>query len=174
MDAHTRIAQLLEWLEEAKAVPFSTSVMINRNAFADELDAVRKDLPAELRQAHLIIADRDEVLDGARREAERISADAHAEHERLVAESDVVRSAEREADAILAAARAEARRLRLEADDYIDSKLAGFETVLHKTLQTIERGRSRLAKRLDRDEESVDAETAAPPSHQGLFDHEAR
>ena len=170
MDAHSRIAQLLDWLEEAKAVPFSTSVVINRDAFADELDAVREELPAELRQAHLIIADRDELLDRAHREAERIHAEALAERDRLVSESEVYRSAEREADAVLAAARADARRLRLEADDYIDEKLAGFEIVLHKTLQTVERGRTRLANRMDREEDA--AEDAGTPQ-QGLFDHEA-
>jgi F0F1-type ATP synthase membrane subunit b/b' len=171
MDAHTRIAHLLDWLEEAKTVPFSTSVMINREAFADELDAVRDELPAELRQAHLLLAERDEVLERARREAARILEDAREERQRLVSESELVRAAEREADEILAAARAEARRLRLEADDYIDGKLAGFEIVLHKALQTVERGRARLANRADREEQPDGEEEPAPP--QGLFDHEA-
>lgn len=185
MDVHTRIAQLLDWIDDAKAVPFSTSVMVNRDAFADELEAVRDDLPAELRESRLIIRERDEVLATAEREAARIQAAAQAERQRLVAETDVYAEAERQAEQIVADARTEARNLRDEADDYIDAKLAGFEIVLHKTLQTVERGRARLADRLgagtspgslplDEAEAARESSAEPPPDSRGaLYDHEA-
>lgn len=182
MDVHSRLSQLLAWLDEAKAVPFSTSVMVNRDAFADELETLAEELPSELRESHLIIAERDEVLARAKREAERIEVEAREAHQRLVTESEVVRAAERQAEDIVSDARSEASKVRLEADDYIDAKLASFEIVLHKTLQTIERGRTRLADRLDdtdlqgpadqRDEPDAAAGQEGP-QRQGLYDHEA-
>jgi Fe2+ transport system protein B len=179
MDAHSRLSQLLAWLDEAKTVPFSTSVMVNRDAFADELEALAEELPAELREARLVLAERDEVLARAEREAERVAAAAREAHQRLVAESEVYREAERQAEKTLAEARGDASRVRVEADDYIDAKLAGFEIVLHKTLQTIERGRTRLADRLDHADQlghadGPDADAEAEDEHRpGLYDHEA-
>lgn len=178
MDAHTRITQLLDWIDDAKAVPFSTSVIVNRDAFADELEALRDDLPAEVREARIIIGERDEVLARATREADRILTDARAERQRLVEESDVYVEAERQADEVLAAARTRASQLRVEADDYVDSKLAEFEIVLHKTLQTVERGRARLADRLgglDEADAPAAGDDASRPSdaRMPLYDHEA-
>lgn len=149
MDALSRIGTLLDWIEEARTVPFSTSVVVNRDAFADELEALRDELPGELLDARELLADRAAVLVRAEQEAERIVADAEAERQRLVEDADVYREAQRQAEDVLAQARDRARQLRLEADDYIDEKLAGFEIALHKTLATVERGRSRLARRLD-------------------------
>ena len=163
MEAWQRIDRLIDWLDEAKAVPFSTSVMLNRDAFAEELEALRDELPTELQQARILLGERDEVLARAHREAERIAADAHADHERLVADHEVVRSAERRAEEILAAARAQAGQLRVEADDYIDSKLASFEIILHKTLRTIERGRTQLADRMQRPDVPADPSAAGAP-----------
>jgi hypothetical protein len=42
-------------------------------------------------------------------------------------------------------ARREAEALRKEADDYVDAKLAYFEVALEKILDTVRRGRRRLA-----------------------------
>lgn len=151
MDAHRRIARLLDWVEQARAVPFSTSVMVDRDAVADELEALRDELPDELSEARGLLADRDDVLARAERDAERLIADAESERQRLVAGEEVFREAQRQAEDLLAGARERARVVRLEADDYIDEKLAGFEIVLHKTLATVERGRGRLARRLDAD-----------------------
>jgi hypothetical protein len=38
--------------------------------------------------------------------------------------------------------------MRKETDDYIDAKLATFEITLHKTLQTVDRGRERLRSQM--------------------------
>lgn len=193
MDALGRIARLLDWIEQAKTVPFSTSAMVNRDAFADELEALRDGLPAELREAQHLLADRDDVLARAEREAERTLSEAEVERQRLVDGDEVHREAQRQAEDLLADARTRAREVRLEADDYIDEKLAGFEIVLHKTLATVERGRSRLARRLDPDMvddgdaaggDAVGRAADAPPPGVGtdeqgssarrpLYDHEA-
>lgn len=181
IDVDARIEELLTWLDEAKAVPFSTSVMVHRDTFAEELLALRDELPQELRQARLIIDDRNEVLDAARRESERIVEAGRQERDRLVAESEVVRAAERRADELITAARADARRMRVEADDYIDGRLAAFEITLHKTLATVERGRARLAERVDHGDPPVHVEagataeagfSVADEDGPSLFDHE--
>src|ERR687898_647615 len=44
-------------------------------------------------------------------------------------------------------AEAEASALRRETDAFIDSRMAGFESVLHKTASQVKTARSRLAER---------------------------
>ncbi len=41
--------------------------------------------------------------------------------------------------------------MRQDAEQYVDTKLANFEVVLHKTLQAVDRGREKLRGRMEQD-----------------------
>ena len=150
------VAGLLEALEriaaEARAMPLSSSVMINRAELTALLRQLREAMPEELAQARWVVREQDGILDHARVDAEQILTEARAERDHLVSEQAVVRAATDESERILDAAHGTARQMRLEAEDYVDAKLANFEVVLHKTLTAVERGRERLRGRLDVDE----------------------
>jgi cell division septum initiation protein DivIVA len=148
VDVEAHLSQMEQLLAEARPVPLSASVMVNRRDFDELLVSLRNRLPEELRQSRWVLKERDELLAQAAREADQVLADAQIERERLVSDTDVVRAAQREADRIIAEAREEARRLRLDAEDYVDGKLASFEIVLGKTLRAVEKGRERLRGRL--------------------------
>src|SRR5687767_6283148 len=165
-------------LAEARPVPLSASVMVNRKDFEDVIDDIRASLPEELRQSRWVIKERDEVLEQAEREAEQVLADAKAEAARLISETEVVRQSQRQAERILDEAREQSRVLRLEAEDYVDAKLANFEIVLAKTMRSVEKGREQLRGRYASDElapEAAAAEPApAPPAPGGqLYDYES-
>lgn len=162
MDVEAYLAQMEQLLAEARPVPLSASVMVNRKDFDEIIDDLRAHLPEELRQSRWILKERDEVLEQAERESEQVVADAHAERERLLSEQEVVKTAQREAERILEEAREQARVLRLEAEDYVDSKLASFEIVLAKTTAAVEKGRERLRGRLAADELADPQEPSAP------------
>ena len=49
-----------------------------------------------------------------------------------------------EADRVVTEAEERAREMRTEAEDYVDRKLAAFEVVLDRTMQTVQKGRERL------------------------------
>ena len=150
------VAGLVETLEriagEARAMPLSSSVMVNRGELLALLRQLRDVLPEELAHARWLVREQDGLLEHARVDAEQIIAEARAEHDRLVSEQQVVRSAQDEAERIVDAAHGTARQMRLEAEDYVDAKLANFEVVLNKTLTAVERGRERLRGRLDVDD----------------------
>lgn len=181
MDIETYVGQLEQMLAEAKSMPLSSSVMINRTEFDEVLNDLREHIPEELRQSRWIIKERDEVLAAAAREADEIRAEASEEQERLISETEVVRAARREADHVLEEAREQSRVLRLEAEDYVDSKLASFEIVLNKTLASVEKGRERLRGRYAADElapgelprSPLDDVTSGDLAPQ-LYDHERR
>ncbi|HUH07715.1 MAG TPA: hypothetical protein VML96_07905 [Egibacteraceae bacterium] len=163
MDVEAQIAQLQQLLAEARPVPLSASVMINRKEFDDILELLRANLPEELRQSRWVIKEREEVLAQAVRDAEQVVADARLEQQRLISETEIVRTSTREAERILDESREQARHLRLEAEDYVDGKLANFEIVLHKTLKAVEKGRERLRGRLATDELAQPDEERLPP-----------
>ncbi len=152
MDVEAYIARMEQLLAEARPVPLSASVMVNRSQFDELLGDLRTHLPEELRQSRWIIKERDELLEQAERDSERIVADAELQRDRLVSETEVARGAAREAERLLDEARERARVLRLEAEDYVDGRLANFEIVLAKTLKAVENGRERLRGRLASDE----------------------
>jgi F0F1-type ATP synthase membrane subunit b/b' len=146
-------------LGDARAMPLSASVMVNRADVVGLLVDLRHNLPDELAQARWVVRERDEILEHARTDAEQVLGEARAEREALLSQEAVVRAAHEEAERIVEAAHETARQMRLEAEDYVDAKLANFEVVLHKTLTAVERGRERLRGRLEIDALS-DAELA--------------
>lgn len=139
------VDELIEIVTTAKSMPLSSSAIITRDEVLDLLEAVREELPEELRRARRTLKDHEELLTAARRESADIVEDGRVQAERMVQRTEIVRQAEHRAVRVVEEAEAEARRLRHESEDYVDQKLAGFEIVLERTLKTVHSGRDRLA-----------------------------
>ncbi|MEU3531083.1 cell division initiation protein [Streptomyces murinus] len=144
MDVQKKLDEIVSAVAGARAMPMSASCVINRADLLAMLEEVRQALPGSLAQAQELIGDREQMVEQARQEADRIIETAHAERGSLVSGTEVARRSQAEADRILAEARQEAEEVRAEADDYVDSKLANFEVVLTKTLGSVGRGREKL------------------------------
>src|SRR5687767_9961556 len=168
MDLIERIEELQVLVEEAKAVPLSSSAVVNREEFLDLLGQLKDEVPDEIRQARWMARDRDELLARARKEADRIAAEAREQRDRLLSRTEIVHAAQREAERINDEAKDKAAKKRAEAEDYIDQKLAAFEILLNKTLSTVAKGREQL--RAERHSSVPSAADSGLP--QGPFDAE--
>lgn len=144
MDLIERIDELQALVEEAKAVPLSSSAVINRDEFLELLAQLKETVPEEVRQARWMSRDRDELLARARKEAERIITESAEQRDRLLSRTEIVHAAHREAERIIDEAKERTAQMRVEAEDYIDQKLAAFEILLDKTLKVVGRGREQL------------------------------
>ncbi|MFE3036785.1 ATP synthase F0 subunit B [Streptomyces canus] len=144
MDVQKKLDEIVAAVSGARSMPMSASVMVNRADLLAMLEELRQALPGSLAQAQELIGDREQMVEQARQEAERIIGQAHAERGSLISDTEVARRSQAEADRILNEARQEAEEVRAEADDYVDSKLANFEVVLTKTLGSVGRGREKL------------------------------
>jgi cell division septum initiation protein DivIVA len=151
VDVHAKLDELTALIDNARAMPMSASCVVNRAEVQAQLDEIRALLPSELADAQRVIDDKGAVVAEGHEEAQRIIEAAKAERARMVARTDVMREATREAEQVLGSARADADRMRVEIDDYVDSKLANFEVVLHKTLQAVEKGRAKISGRHELD-----------------------
>jgi vacuolar-type H+-ATPase subunit H len=137
MDIAARLQQLEELVAEAKSMPLSTSVLINREEVLELIQEMRSSMPEEIKQARWVVKDREQLLTKARKDAEGVVQQALDEQRRLVQQEEVVRASTREAERILEEAREQARQMRLEGEDYMDQKLAAFEATLTRTLEQI-------------------------------------
>ncbi|MGE5829399.1 MAG: hypothetical protein ACM30G_13735 [Micromonosporaceae bacterium] len=144
MDPLDRLDEVIALVESARSVPMSRNCMVDRGEVIGLLEQLRSDLPGELRRAAALLDERNKILDAGQHEAERMIAEAEAEHARLVSLSEVVVAADREGARLMAEARAEAQRLRDEVDEYVDTTLANFEQFLTRSLASIERGRDKM------------------------------
>ncbi|MGW1763207.1 DivIVA domain-containing protein [Streptomyces sp. NPDC002073] len=144
MDVQKKLDEIVETIGSARSMPMSASCVVNRAELLALLDEVRQALPGSLAQARQLIGGRDQMVEEARQEAERIIETAHLQRGSLISDTEVARRSQAEADRILDEARRQAEEIRAEADDYVDSKLANFEVVLTKTIGSVGRGRDKL------------------------------
>jgi F0F1-type ATP synthase membrane subunit b/b' len=147
VDVHAKLAEVRQVVEGARSMPMSASAVVNRGELLAMLDELREGLDTALSDAQKVLADRDGIVDDGRREAEQIIADAREEREHITSDTEVFRLAKRRADEVLEQAHAETEGLRHETDDYVDQKLANFEITLERTIEAVRRGRERLAGR---------------------------
>jgi len=145
MDVLVLIDKLDELVHNAKAVPLTDQVRIDREEIWEILDQMRATIPDEIKQARWIVKERQEMLGEAKRESERIVVEAREIAQGEASQQEVVRLAERQAQEILENARNREREIRLGAEDYADEILGTLEANLGKFLGAVQRGRGQLA-----------------------------
>src|ERR671936_240750 len=123
MDVLVLIDKLDDLVHNAKAVPLTDQVRIDREEIYDILDQMRATIPEEIKQARWIVKERQEMLAEAKREQDRLLQEAREQAGR------------------------QARETRLEMEDWADGILATLETNLDKFLTAVRRGRERLHER---------------------------
>ena len=78
MDVLVLIDKLDDLVHNAKAVPLTDQVRIDREEIYDILDQMRATIPEEIKQARWIVHERESMLAEAKKEAEQIRRDAGA------------------------------------------------------------------------------------------------
>lgn len=148
MDIMALIDRFEEIIDSARGVPFSSNKMIDPDKVYEIIDEIREQFPDELKQARWVVKERQEMLEEAEKEANRILEEARDRAQAIASEQEVVRLADAQAAAILDKARQEEREIRLGAEDYADEMLANLEVNLGKLLTAVQRGRDRLQGKL--------------------------
>src|ERR671915_583128 len=158
MDVLVLIDKLDDTIHNAKPVPLTDQVRVDKEEVYDILDQMRATIPEEIKQARWIVKERQEMLAEAKREAERIIREAREEQIRLIGEEEIVKQAERQADEIIEDARAREREIRLGAEDYADDILNTLEVNLERFIAAVQRGGDRLLGREEAADASVDVD----------------
>jgi len=183
-DLAGRLEQLEELIQEAKSMPLSSSVLVNREDVLAMIAEMKEALPEEIKRARWIVRDREELLAKARTEGEQIVEHAREDQLRMARKEEIVSRATREADRVVSEAEDVSRTMRSEAEDYVDAKLAQFEISIRKILEASQFSSDAITRTLDQVEvgrerlrgpaTAAEAEFAHPEQEQALFDEEER
>lgn len=98
-------------------------MVVSEDDILDLVDQMRTAIPKEIKQAELVLRERDRRLAQAEEEAGRIVQMAHGEAQKLAEEHEVVHAANQRAQTILERAQRDAQTLKDEADEYARSVL---------------------------------------------------
>jgi len=147
-----KLAKLREIVLHARAMPMSASCVVNRNEVLQAIDDVVQHLPDEFAEAQRVIDEAQAKVAEGEAEADRIINEARGKVSQLAEDSEVVSQAQQLAAKIKAEAETDAAALRRETDVFIDSRMASFESVLHKTSSQVKTARLRLSERSSLDE----------------------
>lgn len=122
-------------LETAKVFPMSRGrVLVDQEQFLDMLADLRAQLPRELEDARRIVADRNNILETAKKEAEMTTRAAEERARRLVDHDEIVKQAQMQANEIMSTAQLQSRELKKAAIEYADSVLAQVDEQLNKSV----------------------------------------
>lgn len=144
MDIMALIDRIEEIVDNGRSVPFSSNKMVDPDKVFEIIDEIRAQFPDELKQARWIVKERQEMLEEAEKEANRVLEEARDRAQTIASEQEIVKLAESQAAEILDNARSREREIRLGAEDYADEMLANLEVNLGKLLTAVQRGRDRL------------------------------
>src|SRR5262245_58692715 len=111
-------------LSEARALPFTDQVRLEREAVFGVLDEIRATVPEEVRQARWIVKERQQMLAETARECELLLEQARAQAALECSPLRLTPLAERQAEEIQQQARRQAHELRAEVDAWADAILA--------------------------------------------------
>jgi len=127
-----------EVLEDTWALPLSGGKRVvdieDIRAFADE---IRMNLPIEIRKAKAIVADREDIIAVANKEAAAIIEKAERRAKALVDESEITKQAQAKAKDIENEALAHAKEMRARTYEFVDKKMAEAEEVVKALQETL-------------------------------------
>jgi cell division septum initiation protein DivIVA len=156
------LERLAEVVSSARAVPLSSSVVLDRAELVELVDTVAELVPKEVAEARWLLSERDALVAEAKREADAILDEARVRAAQLVQRSEITRQARLEAERIEERARADARRLRRGAEEWCDQQLASLQAVVERIDASIRLGREQLASSSGSVAREADGRSAAP------------
>lgn len=147
------IEELLDLLyteiEEAKNAPLNNDkCIIERDRVLDMIDDVKAELPVEIKRAKDLVANKNDYVASAKREADDLRHQAEEYAKRLVNEDAIVREAEKRADEIVAEAEEQCRMLRSAASEYCEDTLRRMEEAVADAYDEVKHSRAKFRSAL--------------------------
>ena len=131
-----------EMLDRAWNLPLTGGrCVVDAEKVRDLIDDIRLNMPAEIKQAKQIVADRADIISVAKKEAEDIVRKAEDRAKALVEQEEITKQAQTRATEILTQAQAKSREMRQE---FAETMLKSTEETLSKSLGDVRSTRQAL------------------------------
>ncbi|MCD8026090.1 MAG: ATPase [Clostridiales bacterium] len=139
------IEQLQNIINEAKSMPFSGGkVLVSSDEVYDILDQIQDVMPAEVRQAKNIVADRKSILAEANRESENIIRSAEERKKAMLNQNALVREAQGKSKEILDDAKKKSTEIKKAANVYVDNIMKRTEESIASQLDEVKKTRNNI------------------------------
>ena len=139
------IDELYDVLEKGWTLPLSGGKsFIDSEEAKQILDEIREAIPAEVRKAKAIVADRAQIISEAQREAETIVRVAEEKAKTLVNQEEIVRQAQAKANDIMAQAHAKFREMRKASNDYVEDIMRRTDEAVSASLAELRKTRQSI------------------------------
>ncbi len=130
-------------IDEAKSVPLSSDkCMIARDEALDILEEISAALPLELKRAQELLKAREEYVDSAKREVERMMRQAELDAKTMVSETEVLAAARQKSHEITKRAEDRAREMYRVANEYTEDALRRTEEAIQAALSEMQTART--------------------------------
>lgn len=139
------INELQDLVADAKSIPLTGGkVMVEAEKIYDILDEIQDTLPAEVRQAKNIVADRSQIIAEAKKESEDIIRAAEERKKQLIDQSEIMRAAKAEAAELLNEVKGKAAEMRKAANDYVENIMKKTDDAITAQLTELRKTRQNL------------------------------
>ncbi len=129
-------------LDNASSVPFSVKKsIIDCDQMRDYINEIRLNLPQEIKQAKLIVRDRQTIINDANKEAESIVRRAEDRAKVIVSNDEITKAAKARAVEMVNQAQAKSKEIKNAANKYIDDVLVRTEECLQANLADVRKTR---------------------------------
>ncbi|MGI6151385.1 MAG: hypothetical protein ACOYIR_05490 [Christensenellales bacterium] len=165
----TKILDLLAQLETAidesprPRISAGAKRIVDMDTLADIFSDLRVSIPDEIRWAQAVLAERDETIAAARKEAEEIVREAKEQREKLIDGASISAEAELRAKEMIYRAKNNAEIITKGARDYTDDILYDLQRYLREYIDIIEKNREELHRAYDPEESAPAPEDAEFP-----------
>lgn len=139
------VMALLEYLDEelskSASVPLTGKRLVDVEKCLDIVSELRVTLPDDVKDAEVIVRDREQIISDAQNQAEQIIADAQQQFEQIVSNHSVVQEAQRRASSIVNQAMAKADEEADSCTAYLNDVLGNVEQHLKRVLDDVHQNR---------------------------------
>ena len=147
MNMDDLMEQLDEVLESSFKMP-GKRVVVDVEKVRAIIDDMRMTMPTEVKQAKGIVADRADIINNAKREADNIIRVAEERAKAMVAQEEITKLAQARAGEVLAAAQKKSRDMRKAAQDFDDDLMLRSDEMLTANLNEIKKTRAALRQQI--------------------------
>lgn len=152
MNVEELLYQIDEIVDEAKTFPLTGGkVVLDGKRVKEIVEDILCSLPEELKQARAIVADRNNILSKAKREAEAIVLKADEQANVMVARDEIVRRAQATSNEILSQAQAKSKDMRAAAGEFVDSLMKEADETVAQSVARLKDTRAQVLANLNED-----------------------
>ena len=141
---------LEDLLDEAWHLPMSGGkIIVGAENIKRILEDLRLNLPKEIVQAKKIVADRNQIIEDTKNEAQSMTKAFQEKAKSLINRDEIVKNAQSAAKEIILDAKQKSRDLKLAANKYTEKLLQDVENSLNNKLSEIKKVKQSLKSNLE-------------------------